>query len=58
MLRTRNVRCGRRSFRVLASQIWITLPPHLKLINIGRERFKSGRCVSLLVVEMYAIWDI
>jgi len=42
MSRTRTVRYGPRSFRVVAPQIWNTLPSHLKNINISSEVVNSS----------------
>ena len=50
--RTRTIRYGPRSFRVVAPQIWNTLPSHLKNINISREQFKSG-LRTWLIVQAY-----
>ena len=37
-----DVHCGPRSFRVVAFQIWNTLPSHLNNIIISHKQFKSG----------------
>ena len=53
VLRTRTTRYGPRSFRVVAPQIWNSLPSHLKNINNSREQFKSG-LKSWLFVQAYS----
>jgi len=49
--RTRTVRYGPRSFRVMAPETWnmITLTSHLKDSNISREQCKSGLKTWLIV---------
>jgi len=54
MPRTQTVRYGPRSFRVVAPQIWNTLPSHLKNISISREQFKSG-LKTWLFVQAYSL---
>ena len=47
--RTQTVRCGPRSFRIAAPQIWNMLPPHVKNSNVSREQFKSSLKIWLFV---------
>jgi len=44
-----NVRYGPRSVRVVAPQIWNTLPSHHKNTNMSRERFMSALKTWLFV---------